>query len=179
VSRYCITNFFQLLCLGVVSFEVSVAPVSGRFEISENESIVATGTVSVGKPLLHQDAEGQGEVSTTEAGIKLSAKDIYQELRLRGYEYGPTFQGIRTASNNGIEGELLWAQGGGQWVTFLDTMLQMFILSHSTRNLRLPTRIRSLTIDVEQHSTSLIDLEENIKGGYNSTVVSIYIDNQR
>ena len=31
----------------------------------------------------------------------LNADDIYKELRLRGYEYGPTFQGVRSANGTG------------------------------------------------------------------------------
>lgn len=35
----------------------------------------------------------------------LSDKDVYKELRLRGYDYGPTFQGIIESNSRG---EVFW-----------------------------------------------------------------------
>uniref|UniRef100_A0A8C3MLY5 Fatty acid synthase n=1 Tax=Geospiza parvula TaxID=87175 RepID=A0A8C3MLY5_GEOPR len=71
--------------------------------------------------------------------------DIYQELHLRGYNYGPTFQGVLECNS---EGKVLW---NGNWVTFLDTLLHMLILPETGRSLRLPTRIRSVCIDPVLH----------------------------
>ena len=34
--------------------------------------------------------------------LKLTAGDIYKELRLRGYDYGKTFQGILESNNAGV-----------------------------------------------------------------------------
>ena len=58
--------------------------------------------------------------------VHLTSDCIYKELRLRGYDYGPTFQGILGASSSGTKGELLW---NGNWVSFLDTMLQVCSLA--------------------------------------------------
>ncbi len=33
--------------------------------------------------------------------LRLNTADIYKELRLRGYDYGTTFQGILDANNEG------------------------------------------------------------------------------
>lgn len=48
----------------------------------------------------------------------------------------------------GNSGQLLW---NDNWVTFLDAMLQVSILGHSQRSLRLPTRITALHIDPATH----------------------------
>lgn len=108
--------------------------------------------------------------------MKLMASDVYKELRLRGYDYGKTFQGIlesnqageagrslsalpesrscrgqenkRRRPSPGDEGKLQWT---GNWVTFLDTMLQMLVVGLSGRSLRLPTRIRSVCVDPVVH----------------------------
>lgn len=34
--------------------------------------------------------------------MKLTAHDVYKELRLRGYDYGKTFQGILESNNAGV-----------------------------------------------------------------------------
>jgi hypothetical protein len=51
-------------------------------------------------------------------------------------------------SNVGDRGRLAW---NGDWVSFLDTMLQLQILSEPSRALRLPTRIRSLAVHPGRH----------------------------
>lgn len=43
--------------------------------------------------------QAAGDVSDTK--MKLSTLDIYKELRLRGYDYGKTFQGILETNNFG------------------------------------------------------------------------------
>lgn len=48
----------------------------------------------------------------------------------------------------GDQGKLQWT---GNWVTFLDTMLQMLVVGLSGRSLRLPTRIRSVCVDPFVH----------------------------
>ena len=48
----------------------------------------------------------------------------------------------------GTKGELKWT---GEWVSFLDTMLQLSVLRLPGRGLRLPTRVRSLRIDPSIH----------------------------
>lgn len=48
----------------------------------------------------------------------------------------------------GTNGELKWT---GEWISFLDTMLQLSVLRLPGRGLRLPTRVRSLRIDPSIH----------------------------
>ncbi|KAK2504120.1 hypothetical protein MC885_011188 [Smutsia gigantea] len=90
------------------------------------------------------------------AGFHLAQGDVYKLLRLRGYDYGPHFQGILKASLEGSTGQLLWKDN---WVTFLDTMLQMSILDSEQHSLRLPTRITSIHIDPATHRQSMQALQ--------------------
>jgi len=50
------------------------------------------------------------------------------------------------------------------WVSFLDAVLQMQIIAASGRELRLPTRIRSLRIDPVGHEKFVSTLEDGTKG---------------
>ena len=61
----------------------------------------------------------------------------------------------------GTEGLLLW---NDNWVSFLDTMLQMQIIASSGRELRLPTRIRSLCVDPVGHEKFVTALDDGTKG---------------
>uniref|UniRef100_A0A8C7CZE9 Fatty acid synthase n=1 Tax=Oncorhynchus kisutch TaxID=8019 RepID=A0A8C7CZE9_ONCKI len=148
---------------GSVQLEVRVMPATSRFEVSENGNLAVSGKVSIledsaldsfcsqiGKPVAGDDGDPE---------LRLTAHDIYKELRLRGYDYGKTFQGILESNNAGV-GKLQWT---GNWVTFLDTMLQMIVVGLSGRSLRLPTRIRSLTtqrgrkVSVDVHVSRCLD----------------------
>lgn len=61
----------------------------------------------------------------------------------------------------GVYGHLKWT---GDWVSYIDTMLQMSILSSPGRGLCLPTRIKSLVIDPAIHTEKVIDLDNDLKG---------------
>ena len=79
---------------GKVQFDVTVTPGTGTFEILEGGSVTATGRVYSLEGNSKQLSEIRTNGEVTHAGFKLTTSDIYKELRLRGYDYGPTFQGI-------------------------------------------------------------------------------------
>lgn len=143
---------------GLVRFSVNVMQLSGDFTINEGDSVAVSGKIF--EP---SDASLQLSKVVVKAGapsngyIKMAAHDVYKELRLRGYEYGPTFQGIKESDNHGNEGLLKW---DGNWVVFLDTMLQFSILGMSTRNLYLPTRFQSIRINPLIHAKLAESLDE-------------------
>lgn len=98
--------------------------------------------------------EGEEEVMTT--------KDIYKELRLRGYQYSGIFRSLKSASVSGTKGHIAWMSN---WVTFLDNMLQIMMLGLDTRNLYIPTKIRKIVIDTKLHQQEIrkLDVEDRRK----------------
>jgi fatty acid synthase, animal type len=56
--------------------------------------------------------------------------------------------GIYRTCNSGERGTLYWT---GNWVTFLDSLLQTALLAERADTLRLPTRVRYLRIDPTKH----------------------------
>uniref|UniRef100_A0A674EV97 Fatty acid synthase n=1 Tax=Salmo trutta TaxID=8032 RepID=A0A674EV97_SALTR len=149
---------------GSVQLEVRLMPATSRFEVSENGNLAVSGKVSI----LEDSAldSFRSQISKPVAGddgdpkLRLTAHDIYKELRLRGYDYGKTFQGILESNNAGDSGKLQWTDN---WVTFLDTMLQMIVVGLSGRSLRLPTRIRSVCVDPNIHQERVTDYAEGKK----------------
>lgn len=59
---------------------------------------------------------------------------MYKELRLRGYNYSGAFRGIRQTDWRATEGELDW---NGNWISFMDTMLQYVIIAQKVTPLLL------------------------------------------
>lgn len=141
---------------GTVSLEVRLLEASHTFEVSQNGNLVVSGKAYLWEdpdPRLFEGQDGPDTADPTDptdpaAAFRLSQGDIYKELRLRGYDYGPHFQGLLEASLEGNTGRLLWRDN---WVTFLDSMIQMSILVTRQRCLRLPTRITALHIDPATH----------------------------
>ncbi|XP_063988184.1 fatty acid synthase-like [Diachasmimorpha longicaudata] len=131
---------------------------TGRFEVVEGGAAVVTGFVhhapnpqqeQIIFPRLSDDVEED-----------MQKKDIYKELKLRGYQYSGLFKGIKSASVDGLKGTLAWANN---WVAFMDNMLQMKILGLDTRNLLVPTAIQKLTIDTKTHLQQIRDMPDDEK----------------
>ena len=83
---------------------MNITPGTGYFEVCESSALVASGRIyaSPESPVL--EVPVQEKISEEEEDpevINLTTADVYKELRLRGYDYGPTFQGILSASNKG------------------------------------------------------------------------------
>ncbi|XP_054448917.1 fatty acid synthase [Pteronotus mesoamericanus] len=138
---------------GTVPLEVRLLEASHTFEVSQNGSLTVTGKVYQwedpnSKLFDTRDGLDPADPAGPMAAFHLAKGDVYKMLRLRGYDYGPHFQGILKASLEGCTGQLLWEDN---WVTFLDTMLQVGILSSSERSLRLPTRLSAVYIDPIAH----------------------------
>lgn len=94
---------------------------------------------------------------------ELDAKDIYKELKLRGYQYSGLFRSLHSASVSGKKGHVEWKNN---WVAFLDNILQMKILALDTRGLFVPTGIQKLIIDTNAHQRYLQSLTTNEKCKY-------------
>lgn len=96
----------MMFVAGSVKLDVTLSPGTGKFEVCENGTLVSSGCVRAasddGMILESNDAcpaETCGD-SKSEA-LNLNSDDIYKELRLRGYDYGPSFRGIVSAAGDG------------------------------------------------------------------------------
>uniref|UniRef100_A0AAN0MN29 Fatty acid synthase n=1 Tax=Bubalus bubalis TaxID=89462 RepID=A0AAN0MN29_BUBBU len=147
---------------GIVLLEVRLLEASCTFEVSENGSLIVSGKVYQWEdpdPKLFDNRYGPDPATPVDptTAIRLCRGDVYKELQLQGFNYGPYFQGILEASSEGNTGQLLWKDN---WVTFMDTMLQMSILAPSKRTLRLPTRITAIYIHPATHQQKLYTLQD-------------------
>ncbi|KMQ91191.1 fatty acid synthase, partial [Lasius niger] len=123
---------------------------TGNFEIIEGGNAVVVGKARIPSDpakervqLLQEDCEEEDEEEV------MKTKDIYKELKLRGYQYANLFRGLKSSSTTGKRGHIAWTNN---WVTFMDNMLQIKILGIDMRNLYVPTEIQKLVIDTELHA---------------------------
>uniref|UniRef100_A0A8C0C365 Fatty acid synthase n=1 Tax=Buteo japonicus TaxID=224669 RepID=A0A8C0C365_9AVES len=75
---------------GSVQLEVRLMPASHCFEVSGNGNLAVSGKEDI-PPRKHYMSSKSG----------LLKEDVYQELHLRGYNYGPTFQGVLECNSEG------------------------------------------------------------------------------
>ncbi|KAH8399557.1 hypothetical protein KR222_006482 [Zaprionus bogoriensis] len=127
-----------------VKLSVNYFQGNSSFEICEGSALVASGKMR----LVSNIQEEQLNLAPLTSAAKLSTKDVYKELRLRGYDYNGIFQGILDTDLQAVAGRLQWADN---WISFMDTMLQFRILSNSLRELYVPTVIERVVIDPLRH----------------------------
>ncbi|CAH2039961.1 unnamed protein product, partial [Iphiclides podalirius] len=129
-----------------VRFLVNILDGTGEFDVCEGGGVVVTGHVRLAdEPTAERLPLPAAEPAADESGaLPLLTDDVYKELRLRGYNYGGLFRGIRTSDARGTAGTLAWDDN---WISFMDTMLQFGIIGVDTRELYLPTRLRRALID--------------------------------
>ncbi|NXM57354.1 FAS synthase, partial [Illadopsis cleaveri] len=149
---------------GSVQLEVRLMPVSHFFEVSGNGNLAVSGKISLLENTAQKNFCNQPDGFRTQVDRiskpGLLKEDIYQELHLRGYNYGPAFQGVLECNSEASVGKVLW---NGNWVTFLDTLLHMLILPETGRSLRLPTRIRSVCIDPVLHQEHVCQYQDSME----------------
>ncbi|XP_064478735.1 fatty acid synthase-like [Ornithodoros turicata] len=134
---------------GSVKFLVNVMRASGDFEVCEAGTVAASGKIFLVEEGTKNFLDKEPPVAPETIAYDLDTENIYKELRLRGYEYSGSFQGILKASMEQPYAKLNWENN---WVTFLDTMLQFSILGSPLRTMNLPVRIRSCKVDPTVHA---------------------------
>lgn len=126
---------------------------TGQFEITERGSLVVTGIirqVENPEPIAELPPQPQGKYPI------MKDRDFYKELRLRGYHYDGAFRTVVEARGDGLGGKVKWT---GNWVPFLDCLLQINIVGKDTRNIVLPTRIQKIRINEVEHKRLAAELD--------------------
>lgn len=132
----------------IVDLSISVQPGTGYFEISEGSSVISTGFIhAIDDPAsIIDDVKDTNPSSMMK--VTLSSEDFYKELRLRGYAYSDGFESVFQAECDGTNGKIKWE---GNWVQFIDSMLQTSILFKETRSLKIPIAIQKIVINASKH----------------------------
>ncbi|KAG5886386.1 hypothetical protein JTB14_033597 [Gonioctena quinquepunctata] len=162
ISKYSITfenvRFTRATTIppnGAVSLSVNVN-YSGYFEIMEGSSLVVIGHISL-KAIEGSSIEPPPIVNDSKTK-KMNSKDIYKELRLRGYDYSGEFNTIKEMSLDATHAKIAWT---GNWITFIDSMFQTRILEGDTRLLYVPTTLSRLTLTHQHQEKEVARNREN------------------
>lgn len=139
-----------------IRLTINIQRGSGLFEVTENKTLIVSGivkSVRTPEPITSIDVPLFQPVPT------LNSSDFYKGLRLRGFMYDGDFRVVNKARSDGRCGSIEWKNDN--WVTFMDAMLQVGILSKDTRSLQLPTGIREIKINAAEHLNYLKTLQSD------------------
>ncbi|KAK9875949.1 hypothetical protein WA026_011050 [Henosepilachna vigintioctopunctata] len=140
-------------------FVIMIQGVTGNFEIIEGGVDVVSGYVhNISDERKREFSDIPLPAEKKSGPIPLKTKDVYKELRLRGYNYKGAFKAIEEVNCDATIAYIKWE---GNWVTFMDNMLQVKILQLDTRLLYVPTGIKKLTIDCKYHLQYVESFGEN------------------
>ena len=151
---------------GETRLTIRVNDDNGYFAIKDGENLVAKGFVKFHNVSYHEPITTGLEPKPKNV-ITLQSKDIYRELRIRGYDYGQFFQGLSESRSDGRSGDLIWRDVLAKsfkdcmiletdeeqsllwlrsWITFSDAMFQLLLMSTQevSRNLFVPRKLESL-----------------------------------
>jgi hypothetical protein len=93
----------------------------------------------------HKIYENENKLSLCE--YKLERDDIYKELRIMGYDYGPEFRRLLKVGTNDFQEMYAINEWTGNIVTYLDAITQLAILTLPFRKLMVPVMLREIRID--------------------------------
>ncbi len=115
----------------------------------ENNNITSYGRIRVSEDdTLHSQNLIQNiDINDVFDNLTLDTNDIYKELRVRGYDYGTKFrciQEIKYENLNKIYGKIKWT---GNWISFMDSMIQMMATAIPFRNIFVPIILTTLRCD--------------------------------
>ena len=152
----------------------------GKFELKIGPDVLVCGEISLmdrrEKRASSEEGEKIEKISAAESAppstyCPLTGQDLYKELSLRGLNYSGDFRSLLRAD---VEGKWTESSWRGNWIAFLDTLLQSLCLSSFERSLRLPVGIQRIEIDPEMFLGHVAELKRDaITGG---TTVRVTVD---
>ncbi|CAG2110142.1 unnamed protein product, partial [Medioppia subpectinata] len=130
-------------------FTVRYLPQTDEFCVLESDNVCVVGKVRAqnNEVLLTPNAIFERQKQMARCQYSLDKKDIYKKLRVLGLDYGPHFQRLRRIQTNDfrdIYGIIEW---DGNFVTYLDSMLQSALFIHPNCVIVVPVMIRTVRVD--------------------------------
>jgi hypothetical protein len=109
--------------------------------------------------------------------ITLDTNDIYKELRVRGYDYGPMFRGIRhmkIEESKIIYGNIAWK---GNMITFIDALLQttLFSIILPLRSTFVPIMVSSLRCDPKKFFEAIDEFKQVVHEVNDKEAIKEYV----
>ncbi|XP_067015128.2 fatty acid synthase isoform X2 [Anabrus simplex] len=129
-----------------IELVVMVQKGSGNFEVSDSNIIIASGRVYIPEDVSKESLPLSPP--ETQDG-QLTSKDIYKRFKMRGYNYSGEFCSLVTSDLNGTYAQI---KTNKNWILQLEGLIQAKLLGDQREDLRLPSAIQKLTINIPKHN---------------------------
>ncbi|RWS01683.1 fatty acid synthase-like protein, partial [Dinothrombium tinctorium] len=143
------------------SLKIEVINEEGKYKfiIAENNKKVVSGLVFFTEKE-NDEVDFDNTTDNETSALCLTSDDVYKEFEIRGYRYGDNFKLISEAKSDGSGARIRWTNN---FVTFLDNMFQLHIVSNQNRSLRVPTRVNNIILNPKKFRSD-------------QDIIAVYID---
>ncbi|XP_028028986.1 fatty acid synthase-like [Bombyx mandarina] len=140
-----------------LKFSFMIHKGNARFGVSYENTEIVSGFV---KEAVTEDfADRNPPQSDDTDDIALDSKDVYTLMNLRGYSYSDAFQSIHSTTSSRKKGIIKWSE---DWISFLDGLIQLNAFAKDHDGVSVPTIIRKLSINVEEHKNAKMIALDNV-----------------
>jgi hypothetical protein len=144
---------------------------SGEFSILEGNNIVSFGRIYASDDTLQKQNLIYDKKSDKDFDLILDSNDVYKELRIRGYDYGPKFRGIqelRIEDSKKVYGSIEWT---GNMIPFMDSLIQSHAIALPFRKIFVPVMIASIRCDPKKFFDSVEESKVKIDEQNKSEII--------
>ncbi|KAG4073632.1 hypothetical protein HA402_000856 [Bradysia odoriphaga] len=128
-----------------VFISINIQRGTGRFEILEGTSTIATGYINNGNNTKMTDIP---KPEPNAEAVIINEDDFFDEMRIRGYFHQGLFRGVKEIRSDCLTAKVKWNQN---WITFMDSMTFCDVSTSGKRELLVPTDIRKMIINPKLH----------------------------
>ena len=155
--------------------EFTIQFLNDEFSINDMNIILCTGKASVKDSLNFYSRYLREEIHNYQNRIILNSNEFYKEARIKGYDYGQQFQCIDSINSLGTRSLVKF---NGNYITFFDSILQIFISSHNDGKLHLPIEFVHFKLSPRtiKNLLSLSFVNSYVQVYHNPKINLIYID---
>ncbi|KAG6451289.1 fatty acid synthase [Manduca sexta] len=133
-----------------------------KFEVCYDNTLIATGVIN-GVKMVHFQQVFEEEEKDDD--IILNSEDIYRVFETRGFSYDGQFKSIHSSNIECNKARVKWTN---EWVTFLDSLMQLNTLTRDCEGVSVPKFIRKLSISMVEQDI----YRQNFDGDYCSAVLN-------
>ncbi|XP_049878856.1 fatty acid synthase-like [Pectinophora gossypiella] len=124
---------------------VALHRANGYFEVLDEDRIVAIGYI---RGDVQESTRAFKMTFESEEELDVTSDDVYQMFYERDYFYSGECRSIHKTNKSLTEAQIVW---NGNWVTYLDGLLQLSTLRNKHDTVSQPIAIKKINIDLKEH----------------------------
>ncbi|XP_008207459.3 fatty acid synthase [Nasonia vitripennis] len=143
----------------IVKVLVAVLKGTGRIEIIDEKSreIIASAVIKSTTAPSQERFDIENSKYRKLEKYEIDQEDFYTEMEMRGFNYSKVFKNVLRTTSDGSNGIVRW---DNNWVTFIDSVLQLYAFGNDTRQALVPVSIRKIVIDINKQVNEVNDSDE-------------------